>query len=116
MNKEIKKVIGKFLTNWKKKNWVKMAKYTQLTWRSNHWNNVKWLEGWFWKKDLRKWTITDIKIVGDACRDVYIEIDYGKGIKEIKARVICETAPYKPSIEGNWGINPISCLKEKIIE
>jgi len=50
--------------------------------------------------------------VGKACRDVFINIDYGKGIKKIKARVICETGPYKPDIEGNWGVNPISCLKE----
>jgi len=113
MNKEIKKVVGKFLANWKKKNWAKMARYTQLTWRDSHKNNIKWLEGWFCKKPLKKWKITDIKIIGDACRDVYIEIDYGEGIKEIRARVICEVAAYKPDIEGIWGINPISCLKEK---
>ena len=112
MNKEIKKIIEKFLINWRKKKWAKMARYTQLTWRNNHSNNTGWLEGWFWKKDLKKWEITKIEIVGKACRDVYINIDYGKGIKKIKARVICETGPYKPDIEGNWGVNPISCLKE----
>jgi len=112
MDKEIKKVIGKFLANWKKKNWVKMTRYTQLTWRKNHENNIKWLEGWFWKKDLRKWKIVNTKIIGEACKDVYIEIDYGEGVKNIKARVICEIAPYKPDIKGIWGVNPISCLKE----
>jgi len=113
MNREIKKVVGKFLANWKNKNWVKMARYTQLTWRSNHENNVQLLEGWFGAKPLSKWGITDIIFIGDACRDVYIEIDYGKGIKKIKARVICEDEPYKPNIKGTWGINPVSILKEE---
>ena len=113
MDREIKKVIRKFLTAWQKKDWVKMAKYTQLTWRSNHENNIGWLESWFWEKNLKKWEITKIEFVGDACRDVYIDIDYGKEIKKIKARILCEDAPYKPSIKGTWGVNPISCLKEK---
>jgi len=112
MNKEIKKIIEKFLINWRNKKWAKMARYTQLTWRNNHSNNTGWLESWFWRKNLKKWEITKIKIVGKACRDVFINIDYGKGTKKIKARVICETGPYKPDIEGNWGVNPISCLKE----
>jgi len=112
MNKEIKKVVGKFLAKKKKKNWAKMAKYTQLTWRDNHKNNTQLLEWWFRIKPLKKWKITDIKIIGDACRDVYIEIDYGEGIKEIRARIICEIAPYEPDIKGIWGVNPISCLKE----
>jgi len=112
MNKEIKKVIEKFLINWRKKKWAKMVRYTQLTWRSNHENNAQLLGIWFGLKNLEKWEITKIEFVGDACRDVFINIDYGKVIKKIKARVICEIGPYKPSIEGNWGVNPISCLKE----
>ena len=114
MDKEIKKVIGRFLIAWQKKNWVKMAKYTQLTWRGTfHKNNARRLESWFGLKNLEKWEIINIKFVGDACRDIFVNIDYGKGIKKIRAWVICETGPYKPDIKGNWGVNPISCLKEK---
>jgi len=43
MNKEIKKIIEKFLINWRNKKWAKMARYTQLTWRNNHSNNTGWL-------------------------------------------------------------------------
>ena len=114
MNKKAKKVIEKFLINWRKKNWVKMLKYTQLTWRGAfRKNNARWLESWFGLKNLNKWEIIKIEFVGDACRDVFVNVDYGKGIKEIRARVICETGPYKPDIKGNWGVNPISCLKER---
>ena len=112
MDKEIKKVTEKFLNNWKKKKWIKMVRYTQLTWRTLHKNNARWLESWFGLKNLNKWEIIKIEFVGDACRDIFVNIDYGKGIKKIRARVICETGSYKPDIEGNWGINPVSCLKE----
>jgi len=113
MNRETKKIVGKFLANWKKKDWAKMAKYTQLTWRDSHKNNAQLLEWWFGIKPLKKWKITDIKIIGDACRDIYIDIDYGEGMKEIRARVICEVAAYEADVKGTWGVNPISCLKEK---
>jgi len=114
MDKKVKRVMEKFLISWKKKNWAKMVKYTQLTWRGAfRKNNARRLESWFGLKNLEKWEIIKIEFVGDACRDVFVNIDYGKGIKEIRARVICETGPYKPDIKGNWGINPISCLKEK---
>jgi len=114
MNKEIKRMIGRFLTAWKKKNWAKMLKCTQLTWRAAfHKNNVRWLEDWFGLKNLERWEIIKIELVGDTCRDVFINVDYGKGIKKIRARIICEAGPYKPDIKGNWGINPISCLKER---
>jgi len=114
MNKEIKRIVGRFLTAWKKKDWVKMAKYTQSTWRGAfRKNNARRLEDWFGLKNLKKWEITKIKFVGDACRDVFINIDYGNGIREIRARIICETGPYKPDIKGKWGVNPISCLKER---
>ena len=114
MDKKIKKVIEKFLVNWKKRNWAKMAKYTQLTWRGAfRKNNARRLESWFGLKNLEEWKITGIEFVGDACRDIFVNIDYGKGIKEIRARIICEAGPYKPDIKGEWGVNPISCLKEK---
>ena len=34
-----------------------------------------------------------------------------KNVKLI-ASVICETAPYKPSVNGEWGINPTSLLRD----
>lgn len=113
MNKEIKRVVGRFLTAWQKKDWVKMLKYTQLTWRTLHKDNTQRLESWFRLKNLEKWEIIKIEFIGDACRDVFVNIDYGKGIKKIRARIICETKPYSPDIKGKWGVNPISCLKEK---
>ena len=112
MDKEARKAVEKFLIAWQKKDWKKMKKYTQLTWRSLHLNNVMLLESWFEYKDLKKWEIIKTEFVGDACRDVSINIDYGEGIKRIKARVLCEDEPYKPNIKGTWGVNPISCLKE----
>ena len=44
MDKKIKKVVEKFLVNWKKKNWAKMLKCTQITWRASHKNNAQLLK------------------------------------------------------------------------
>lgn len=114
MEKKIKNVMEKFLINWKKKDWTKMVKYSQLTWRGySDENNAHRLEDWFGLKNLTKWEITKIEFVGDACRDVFVDINYENRKRKIRARVVCETEPYKPSIKGKWGVNPISCLKEK---
>ena len=91
-----------------------MAKYSQLTWKSySNENNARRLKDWFGLKNLTKWEITKIGFVGDACRDVFVDINYESRKRKIKARLVCETGPYEPSIKGKWGVNPISCLKEK---
>jgi len=112
VDKKIKIVIDKFFTAWQKDKWKRMARYTQLTWKVEHCKHEEIFKRWFENRTLKKWEITKIITIGYACRDVYINIDNGKEIKEIKARVICEINPYTPSVIGNWGINPISCTKE----
>ena len=108
MDKKVKRVMEKFLISWKKKNWTKMVKYTQSTWRGAfHKNNARRLESCFGLKNLEEWKIIKIEFVGDACRDVFVNIDYGKGIKEIRARIICETGPYKPDINICIGVSGI---------
>jgi len=111
-DKKVKKAIEKFLTAWQEKNWAKMVECIQLTWRTFHEDSAEWLRNWFGLKDLKEWKITGIKFVGEACRDIFVDIDYGRGVKRIKARVICEKDAYKPTIKGKWGVNPVSCLKE----
>ena len=68
--------------------------------------------------DLKKWNILKVTRVGDACRDVHLQITYGKNGKNqkrrIRARCICETAPFQPDINGDWGVNPISVLNRLV--
>jgi len=106
-----------FMDAWKDSNWSEMLKYTQKTWRSKENNNSDLLKNWFYLKDLLTFKVLKINQISLSCVDVILGIGYIFGdskIKEtkIRARVICETEPYKPSPTGEWGVNPISILRE----
>ncbi|HUS49105.1 MAG TPA: hypothetical protein VMZ91_03015 [Candidatus Paceibacterota bacterium] len=109
--------LTKFMSAWKDSNWSEMLKSTQKTWRSKKNNDSELLKNWFYLKDLLTFKVLKIDQISDSCVDVLLSIRYIFGdskLKEtkIRARVICETEPYKPSKTGEWGINPIGMLRE----
>ncbi|MBA7569466.1 hypothetical protein ES708_11205 [subsurface metagenome] len=109
--------IKNFMNAWKDSNWSEMLKYTQKTWRNKENNNSEMLKDWFYLKDLLTFKILKINQISESCMDVLLSIRYVFGdskLKEtkIRARVICETEPYKPSKDGTWGVNPVGILRE----
>ncbi len=109
--------LTEFLTAWKDSNFQAMFDACQETWKYNHQGSgIVWFENWYGSKTLTYWDIIDSKISGVLC-DIELKISYkdfafkGK-YKTITARLVCENAPYKPDITGNWGVNPISVLRE----
>ena len=109
--------LTKFMDAWKDNNWSEMLKHTQKTWRSKGNNNSEMLKNWFYLKDLLTFKVLRIEAISNSCVDILLSIKYVFGdskLKEtkIRARVICETEPYKPDPEGAWGVNPISILRE----
>jgi hypothetical protein len=107
-----------FMNAWKDSNWSEMLENSQITWRSRGRNkSIDLLKGWFYLKDLTTFKILKTEKISDSCVDMTLKISYLyyiSNLKEtkIKARVICETGPYKPDPEGKWGVNPISILRE----
>ena len=106
-----------FMNAWKDSNWPEMLKHTQKTWKSKENNNDELLKNWFYLKDLLTFKILKINQISSSCVDVILGIGYifsDSKIKEvnIRARVICETEPYKPGPTGEWGVNPIGILRE----
>jgi len=106
-----------FMNAWKDSNWSEMLKNTQKTWRSKENNNSELLKNWFYLKDLLTFKVLRIEGISDSCVDVLLGISYIFGDSELKetkimARVICETEPYHPSKDGEWGINPVGILRE----
>ena len=107
-----------FMNAWKDSNWSGMFENSQITWRSRGRNKgIDLLKGWFYLKDLTAFKILKTEKISDTCVDVTLRISYLfyiSNLKErkIKARVICETEPYKPGKDGIWGINPVSILRE----
>ena len=109
--------LTKFMSAWKDSNWSEMLKSTQKTWRSKKNNDSELLKNWFYLKDLLTFKVLKIDQISDSCVDVLLSIRYIFGdskLKEtkIRARVICETEPYKPNKAGEWGVNPIGMLRE----
>lgn len=49
----------------------------------------------------------------DITATVYYALGTEIKAKTVKARVIREVAPYQPSPLGEWGVNPLSTLKEE---
>ncbi|MBA7574161.1 hypothetical protein ES695_08255 [Candidatus Atribacteria bacterium 1244-E10-H5-B2] len=108
--------VKKFMKAWRNRDWSEMFRYTQKTWQSKGGNNPPSLMDWFGPKKLTKTKIIDVYEISDCCVDITLKISYLfiSNLKEakIRARVICETEPYKPNKDGTWGINPLSILRE----
>lgn len=131
MYKKAKERLVLFMEEWKKKDWILMYKYTQMSWQANHLQLVTELPPC--QQYLEGITITGYKI-GRACRshdfarifkipdkficiDINVKIDYyaevlqRKGIREGKVRLVCEKDAYNLSETGTWGVNVLSILK-----
>lgn len=132
MYKKAKERLTLFMDAWKKKDWIVMYKYTQMSWQLNHPQLVTELPPC--QQYLEGISILDYKI-GSAhkshdfakifkipdkliCIDVDVEINYivedlkRLGKREGKIRMVCEEDAYNLSETGTWGINVISILKK----
>ena len=101
--------VAKFMNAWKNSDWAGMLENSQITWRSKRDNNSELLKNWFYLKDLLTFKILKINQISDSFVDVLLSIRYAFGdskLKEtkIRARIICEIEPYKPSKNGGWGV------------
>lgn len=108
--------VEKFLEAWRDKKQLSLEQTIQKTWLAEHEKHwFDFMRVWFLDKDLKKWKVLKDVRVGDACRDVKVNVTFGyKGKthkRRLSIRVVCETGPYKPDINGKWGINPISAVK-----
>lgn len=108
-----KKRAIEFLEAWKNRKWKRVEGMFQQTWLSTHNRKDRRLM----RKKFQKTTITDYIInkyvkIGECMYDVIVAITFLSGRRaKMTMRIICETAPYTPSLEGEWNVNPISCLR-----
>lgn len=116
--------LAKFLDAWKAQEWEVMACCTQIAWRSKQSAPADWLQQFYGQKLLQAYEIKPFREISASASRVPVEIQYraassrGFGrsaslyIRQIEAMVICESAPYQPTADGEWGVNPISTLRE----
>lgn len=112
-----------FLTAWQLQDWSAMAALTQITWRSKQSDPAAWLRQLYELKRLESFEILPYKPISAAASRIPVVVKYrvagGKGFGkpplrtvQLKAMVICESAPYQPTPNATWGVNPISTLRE----
>lgn len=109
-----------FLEAWKNEDWHGMWKSSQKTWRCREGNNAERLFDLFGHKKLESYEIIGLNEVSDCCVDVEVRIEYSIEPHNpftvyeytIRPRLLNETKEYTPSVDGEWGVNPISILKE----
>lgn len=117
-------VLSEYLAAWVSCDWQAMFEKTQLTWQSN--NDAGELKQLVSDMQLLDARIEDeVPISGlknSLVRDISVTLEYKipfnkKGPKNqtitrnIVVRLIKETAPFKASDAGTWGVNPISALR-----
>ncbi len=111
------RALAEYITAWKNQNWQRMVKFSQKTWVSAESDPARTLKGCYDFKTLKGFEVKGTKTISDAAKDITFVVYYEAitnqiDKKQITARVIKETAPYKPSSQGQWGVNPISALRE----
>lgn len=112
------RALAEFLTAWEEKDWEEMANHTQLTWRARLDDPADVMRARSEFEELYGAEIMNITYVSDVTADVEFKIYFDflfPTSKDIQtethvARIIKEDAPYSPSIEGTWGVNPLSIL------
>ena len=108
MENRVKEIIGKFLQAWKDNNHSKMLELTTETWKDKHTKST--IKGLFQSR-IKSFKITEIRESTTTVFDVDITIRIKGQQRKITARLICEIAPYTPSVDGEFGVNPISLIK-----
>lgn len=107
-----------FMKAWKEENYIMAADATQLTWYHskreviNPSEALKDLLVSFTPK-LLNYEIKGHKNNSNVMKDVKVSVKYESTDntilhKTLIARIICESAPFQPSVNGKWGVNPLS--------
>lgn len=112
----IKNICSKFLKAWQDEDYESMKDLLQKTWTSKQEDITENTKDLLKSHPVNKYEIQDIRYNNKANDVLDLEIFADAKIKvsdkDISIRLVKEKAPYKPSEDGQWGINPISVLKE----
>ncbi|MBA7483692.1 hypothetical protein ES707_19209 [subsurface metagenome] len=115
------RTLAEYAWAWKNEDWGAMTNYAQKTWVSNEKDPAVALKDQYGWKYLRGFEITGVNKVSDVVTDITFIVQYeaiaGQILRaQITARCIKETAPYTPSEQGRWGVNPLSTIREEYID
>jgi len=105
--------VSEFFKCWIDRDFEKINEFIQGTWLYHHGEDG--FEKMYGQFELTDFYIYDKEIITDCRQEVDFRADIVLGDKPKsmygKANVICEEAPYKPTPDGEWGVNPLSLLR-----
>ena len=118
--------LEEFLTSWTAQAWSVMALHCQKTWLEHQYLYAKvavkkeapavMLQYFFEVIELVAFEIgestREMECLVDIPVQAAVSVGGQGGVRHLVVRLIKEVAPYKPSPDGDWGVNPSSALRE----
>jgi len=108
-------VVKAFCRAWKLGDHKAMLDSSTLTYRGYH--KIKDIEVAFGSKTLIRFKVKEKETIVPAMVDIDVEIHYKQGTAKYnritKVRCVCERQAFDASVNGSWGVNPISALRER---
>jgi len=110
-SKDPKRTLNAFLICWGQKEWSAMFDFTQVTWKVK--NETARLSKMFKDVKLEGYNIVKKTKISDVFYEYQCRLLING--KQFITRINCikESSAYKPDINGEWGINPVSILRLK---
>lgn len=109
MENKAKESVKNFMEAWKKGDHKEMLKQCNKTYRvANTFQKLRALL----PDPIKSYEIGEVKKESEVMYDVSVKVKIGNTEKQLTARTISEYAPYKPSLDGQFGVNPVSVTKE----
>ena len=111
--------LGEFFNAWKKSDHNLMASLTNKSWLlDGHplFNADGWINSHLSFLKPMSWEIGEPVRIGEAMMQfpVKAKIKQGDGTVApclMNINMLCETGAYNPSLEGTWGVNPVSVMQ-----
>ncbi len=108
-----------FLEAWKSQDHERMAKHCNKSWLLDAHSNFTaegWIYGHFGYLSLEKYSIGEPVRIGECMLQFPVKAVIKSGAVEpasclMNINVLCELAPYKPDLKGEWGVNPVSATQ-----
>jgi hypothetical protein len=116
------RAFAEWLTAWKDKDFNRMAAFSESDWRNSESDPAAVLEAQYGDVELIGAEFTDVVRTSDVANDITATIYrlgfFGTDVlkKRITARVFRETESGELSPAGEWGVNPISTLREEDVQ
>jgi hypothetical protein len=107
------KALFLYLQCWENKQWQDMVNYTQQSWRSTEDDARKTLEDYCGVEVLTNFEISKLhKIPSDGLVTINARITYNLGTKIVHKKLTVNVMKEN----GDWGVNPISALRQDDIK